>query len=130
MLSTFRNRLIVAALSASFMPLAQASDEPKHFKGVPSDTLQQAVDNLKAYAPKLAEILNKDTITPADMGEIHQLTYTLENAVIRLDEHIDHMEESLEDVHQASEKAQYDTVKTQGNRFLEKTDEMLKLKVQ
>lgn len=97
-----------------------------HFKGKPAETLEQAVQNLKEYNPKLEAIVNQDKISTAQMGEIHQLTYTLENALERLEKEIDIIEDLLEDVHKASEKADYEKAKKQGRAYIEKMNTLLK----
>ena len=100
----------------------QASDHGvKHFKGVPSQTYEQAVSNLAEYNPKLAAIVAKEKLTPKDMADIHQLTYTLENAIERIKAHLEATAETLEVVHQASEKAKYDTARAQGRAYLEQS---------
>jgi uncharacterized protein YukE len=54
------------------------------------------------------------------MAEIHQLTYSLENALARIKKQLEESAELLEDVHQASEKAQYDNALKQGRAYLER----------
>ncbi|AHF01735.1 hypothetical protein THIAE_08170 [Thiomicrospira aerophila AL3] len=118
-----RSLLAAGVLSLGLWNLeAQASDHgPQHFKGVPSETYEQAVANLAEYNPKLAAIVAKESLTPKDMADIHQLTYTLENAIERIKEHLEMTAETLEDVHQASEKAQYDIARDQGRIYLEQS---------
>ena len=106
---------------------AQASDHgAQHFKGVPSHTYEQAVANLAEYNPKLAAMVNKETLTPKDMADIHQLTYTLENAIQRIKTYLETTAETLEGVHQACEKAQYDTARDQGRLYLEQSGLLIK----
>jgi uncharacterized protein YukE len=124
-----KSLLAVGVLSLSLFALnvAQADDHaPKHFKGVASDTYEQAVANLQEYNAKLAVLMQKEQLSPADMGEIHQLTYTLEKALERIKKHIEKTAEVLEDVHQATEKAQYDKALTQGRAYLKESDVLLK----
>ena len=118
----------VAILSIGLWNLgAQASDHGvKHFKGVPSETYEQAVANLAEHNSKLTAIVAKESLTPKDMADIHQLTYTLENAIERIKEHLDMTAETLEDVHQASEKAQYDIARDQGRIYLEQSGVFVK----
>lgn len=120
--------LAVSVLSLSLWSMgAQASDHgAKHFKGVPSQTYEQAVANLAEYNPKLAEIVSKDKLTPKDMADIHQLTYTLENAIERIKDHLKATAETLEIVHQASEKAQYDIARDQSRAYLEQSGLLVK----
>lgn len=103
----------------SINTLAHAS-EPQHFKGEPSKTLEQAVKNLSIYNKKLAVLMQKDQLTPVDMAEIHQLSYTLENALERMEDELEIIEDLLEDVHLASEQADYDKALKQGRKYLDK----------
>ncbi|AHF01733.1 hypothetical protein THIAE_08160 [Thiomicrospira aerophila AL3] len=123
-----KSLFIAGVLSLSMWSLgAQASDHSaQHFKGVPSETYEQAVANLAEYNPKLAAIVAKESLTPKDMADIHQLTYTLENAIERIKEHLEMTAETLEDVHQASEKAQYDIARDQGRIYLDASNLLIK----
>lgn len=124
-----KSLLTVTALSLGLLSFGsvQAQDlAVKHFKGVPSETYQQAISNLQQYNPKLSEIIAKDTLTPKDMAEIHQLTYTLENAIERIQIHLQQTAKVLEEVHQASENAQYDKTLTQGRIYLEQSNLLIK----
>ncbi|HEY8386652.1 MAG TPA: DUF6746 family protein [Porticoccaceae bacterium] len=96
-----------------------SDDRPDHFKGVPSETLEAAVGNFSEYNKKLAEILAKDELTPEDMVHVHELTYTLENALEKLEDEIDDLADVLEEVHEASERLDAATVKQQGDRYLD-----------
>lgn len=104
-----------------FTTLAIASDEQvQHFEGKPAKTLKQAVSNFSEYNNKLEQVLSGE-LTPEAMHEVHQLTYTLENAMGKLDRELEDMAERLETVHKASEQADPDTVKAQGAVYLEKS---------
>lgn len=107
---------------------AQAQDEQRyeHFKGQPAKNLDQALFNLANFNAKLEEIMAKGELSPNDMATIHQLSYTLENALQRLDEEVDTMQEVLEEVHLASESMDYETVKKQGKVYLEATGKLVK----
>lgn len=107
---------------------AQAEDEQRyeHFKGQPAKNLDQALFNLANFNAKLEEIMAKGELSPNDMATIHQLSYTLENALQRLDEEVDTMQEVLEEVHLASESMDYETVKKQGKVYLEATGKLVK----
>lgn len=107
---------------------AQAQDEQRyeHFKGQPAKNLDQALFNIANFNAKLEEIMAKGELSPNDMATIHQLSYTLENALQRLDEEVDTMQEVLEEVHLASESMDYETVKKQGKVYLEATGKLVK----
>lgn len=112
-------------LTAAFLvalivaPAVQADDErPEHFEGEPAETLEQAVANLSEYNAKLQAIIEKDELTDADHAEIHELTYTLENALGKMREELDSMAENLEAVHLASEERDTDVIAEKGPAYL------------
>lgn len=115
-----RSLVLVAGLSLfSFSAAVASDDRPDHSEGLPSATLQEALSNLATYNRQLAELVALESLTPQQMHEVHMLTYTLENALERIDDEVDDMAEDLEAVHQASEHADPDTVKTKGAAYLE-----------
>lgn len=109
-------------------PTLQADEEQRyeHFKGQPAKNLDQALFNLANFNAKLEQIMAKDELTANDMATIHQLSYTLENALQRLDEEVDTMQEVLEEVHLASESMDFETVQKQGKVYLESTGKIVK----
>jgi len=114
------------AVAASLLVAAPAfASDTDHFKGEPSHTLEQAVANFSQYNKKLEKVLAGD-LTPEAMNEVHQLTYTLENALQKLDGEIDELEETLEKVHKASERADTDTVRTAGKQYLTNSRKIVK----
>lgn len=114
------NALVLAASTAFlvFGSAAQATDRPSHFKGEAAPSWAAAQANLIEYNQKLANIMAKDTLSPQDLGEIHQLTYTLENALQRMEKDIEDLAETLEKVHVASETGKADLAKKEGDIYL------------
>lgn len=111
----------VLILSASLLATPTLADDAiDHFKGEPAPTLQAALANLATYNPQLQALLAKGQLDNADMMAVHQLTYTLENALARLDDEVDLLEDALEAVHKASENADPATVLEQGRIYLDK----------
>lgn len=111
--------VIALAVALGFSPLVSAETRPEHFQGEPAETLEQAISNFSQYNAKLEDILEKQTLTPEDLHEVHQLTYTLENALQKIDAEYKDLAEALETVHIASESAQPGTVQTEGKAYLE-----------
>lgn len=111
----------VLALSAT---LVQAA-EVEHFKAKPSPTLEAAIENLTTYNAELAALLAQEQLSLLDMNKIHELTYTLEDALARIDAHVEALEESLESVHKASERADMKVVKADGQRYLNDSQRLL-----
>ncbi len=114
------------ALTATTPALADDDDRYQHFKGQPAKTLDQALFNLANFNAKLAELMKDGELTPEDMATVHQLSYTLENALQKLDEEVDTLQDVLEEVHLASESMDYDTVKEQAKVYLETSAKIVK----
>jgi len=64
------------------------------------------------------ENVEKDTLIPEDLHRVHELTYTLEDALEKLGNEQARLAELLEEVHVASEHADGDTVKASGRAYL------------
>lgn len=118
----FAGALLALSLSAT----AVADERPDHYKGERSDTLEQAMANLVDYNGQLEAILAKDELGPEDTAKIHELTYTLENALARIESEVEALEETLEEVHVASERYEVDTVRTQGRKYLDNAAKLTK----
>lgn len=95
----------------------QAGERVDHFEGKPANTLEEAVTNFSEYNKKLKEILNKEEITGEDMFKIHQLTYTIENALQKINEEMDAMAVSLENLHISSETGDLGGIKKHGDEY-------------
>jgi uncharacterized protein (DUF342 family) len=98
---------------------AQAEERPEHFEGESADTLAEAVANFSETNRELADLLAQDELSNADLGTIHELTYTLENALAKIDEELDTMSVDLEEVHLGSETADRERVRSHGAAYLE-----------
>jgi flagellar biosynthesis chaperone FliJ len=94
------------------------AEDYEHSKGLPADTLQQAIKNYDLYNQKLSEMLAQE-LTPESMHEIHMLSYTLENALETIEEALEQHQEDLETVHKASEHMKADKVAEFGHKYLE-----------
>ena len=125
--TSFRLFPAIIALSLS---AASWADDPAartaHSKGEPAETLQQAVTNLSEYNGKLEALLAKAELTAMDMHEVHMLTYTLENALQKIQADLVETAEVLEEVHIASETNKPDVVKSKGQVYLQTTRTLVK----
>lgn len=102
----------------------QATDRTDHFKGKEAPSWNVAHGNLTQYNQRLTEVLSKETLTAQDLAQVHELTYTLENALERMSQTLSDTAEILEKVHVASETNQPQTVKTEGANYLEAVKHM------
>ncbi|HMO50257.1 MAG TPA: hypothetical protein PKE26_04635 [Kiritimatiellia bacterium] len=106
--------------------LAEIPEKPAHFKARPSETAEEARDNLSTYSGKLAEILAKEAMTPEDLIEVHRLTYTLEVALEVLRDALENAAGALEEVHLGSETLDDERVRHNGRIYLERIHHLVK----
>jgi DnaJ-domain-containing protein 1 len=111
-------KFLVTALLVGVASVASAeTDRVEHFRGLPADSLEQAVTNFSEYNGKLRTVLDKDNLDAQDLATVHELTYTIENALAKINAELAGLAETLEEVHIASETGDIDTVKTKGQKF-------------
>jgi hypothetical protein len=91
---------------------------PDHFKGEQISTLTEAVELFRLNNQKLQQLTQGD-LTPTAMVEIHQLTYTLENALAEIHSATTALKDVLEEVHLGSENMDFVKVKQQAARYLD-----------
>lgn len=113
-------KVFAAALlgAAMFLTPPALGEDTDHFEGLPSETLEEAVASLRSHTA-LLEARLAGPVDQDAMMDIHELSYTLENAVERLSAEIERLADALEEVHLASEQWDDDTVREQGAVFVE-----------
>ncbi|TVP81060.1 MAG: hypothetical protein EA353_02330 [Puniceicoccaceae bacterium] len=102
-----------------------AAERHAHFEGKPAPTLEQALQNLAEYNQKLAAQLEKAELSADDILEIHQLSYTLENALETFAREQARAAELLEEMHVASEMGQRAVIKSSGQAYLKAVGPLL-----
>lgn len=93
----------------------------QHYEGQAAPNIATALDNLAEVNSRLAALLGGD-LSKADLDQVHRMSYTLENALQRIDSDIDEIASKLERVHLASESLDVETVKTSGTDYLDQVD--------
>jgi hypothetical protein len=93
-------------------------DRPAHFKGTPSETLEAAVTNFRQSSQRLATLTQQD-LSQEQVLEVHEITYTLENAIARMQKELEQVAEALEQVHLASEQQDGVKVRALAPAYLE-----------
>lgn len=111
--------LLTAFCSGLIVTTAVADDRPDHFKGEPAPTLEAAVANFSTYNQQLAVLLSQDALSPQDLAKVHELSYSLENALEKIDTEVEAMAVTLEEVHQGSETNDPERVQENGAIYLE-----------
>ena len=96
----------------------------QHYKPEPAPNLEAAVKNLREYNQKLEKHLNQE-MTVENMEKIHQLSYTLENALKRMDKDLDNIASVLEGMHLASEARKEDKVQGNAETYLKNMNMIL-----
>lgn len=114
-MNTFK--YIVGVVFLFSVTFTATADRVDHYKGKPSNTFPEALVNLSEYSQRLEKLLAGE-ISNADLAAIHELTYTLENALKKINETLGELAETLEEVHIASETADRATVKSRGEAYL------------
>lgn len=118
--------LLSALITLASAPAALAEKRPDHLTGLPAKTLTQAVANFSEANAQLDALIKQKTLTAQDLHQVHQLTYTLENALRKISAELTVLAGTLEAVHAASERADSVTVKTQGKAYLESARQVVK----
>ncbi|GGC67198.1 DUF6746 family protein [Marinobacter halophilus] len=120
-------QLIAATLTATAFAFSSPlfASDVEHFKGKSSETMSQAVANFSEYNNKLEQVLSGE-MTPEAMNEVHELTYTLENALAKINEELRELADTLEEVHIASEHADGNAVRKHGKNYLKVSRDVIK----
>lgn len=119
--------LAIAGLWALASPAlaSGAGERYEHFKGKPSATLDEALKNFSEYNRKLEAVVGGKLNDDA-MHKVHELTYTLENALEKINAELTALAETLEEVHQASERLDGDAVLRHTRKYLEVSRQVVK----
>ena len=100
-----------------------------HFEGKKAETYDEAVSNMKQANARLEKLLSKDELASEDFFKIHRMSYTMENALAKIRKESDgdykDVAENLESVHLASEKDDAETVREDGEEYLEGAQALL-----
>ena len=125
------NRVItVTAVASAFFCVSPAmasgaGERITHYKVEPAKTLPEAVQRFSEYNAKLDALL-KGEVSDGTIAEVHQLTYTLEDALGRINKELDELAETLEKLHVASEKADRAEVVRHGEEYLSVSRQIVK----
>ncbi|SIT65620.1 hypothetical protein SAMN05216526_0068 [Ectothiorhodosinus mongolicus] len=116
-----KKMFLALLLLVPLMPLAGvalADARVDHFKGLPAPTLDAALTNLAEYNQRLGTVL-AEPMNTARSAEVHEITYTLENALQRLTLELAELADVLEEVHVGSEANDFSTIEEKGQEYLQ-----------
>lgn len=116
----------ILAATLAFGAHSFAEERVEHFKGLPSPDLATAVKNFSEYNELLAQQLNGE-LTPQALADIHQLTYTLEIALEKINQEMAALADTLEEVHVASETSAPEKLVEEGKKYMQAVAELKKL---
>ena len=97
----------------------EAPAEYDHYKGKKAESLEQAVTLFSEYNAKVAAILENGEPSYKDMHKVHELTYTIENALAKINSEMGALALQLEKLHKASENAKANETLKEGSQYLE-----------
>ena len=95
-----------------------AGERADHYKGKVPKSLDQAINYLRSHNAQLNTLLKTEKLSPQQLDEIHQMTYTMENAIEKLKNGVTGISDSLEALHKASETGQTNITKSLGEKYL------------
>jgi hypothetical protein len=114
-LKNTKNILVATCLGLSFTSFASDNKKYSHFPAKKSPDAETALCNIVNYNKVLTQLTQKEELSVEDMVKIHELTYTLENALGKLLEDLAKAVVDLEEVHLASENLDTDAIKKHAN---------------
>ncbi len=118
-------QIAALALAATIASSTFANDGAAPVHGVPSRTLTEAVANFSEYNQRLEKALAQEP-TAERLQEIHELTYTLQNALEKINEDMDGLTDTLEEIHSSSEARQADEVREHATEYLKTARTVIK----
>lgn len=113
--------LAASSLMALIISSNVFATEINHFKGTPSPDLKSALCNLQTFDKALLKATTGEKLTPEQMAKVHELTYTLEVAVQRVQSELVIVAEELENAHKGSEVMDNKKVKSGAKAYLART---------
>lgn len=122
-----KSLVLSALLLANVLTAHTHADDKQqydHFAGKDAKTLQEALVLFKEYNHSIKAILTKGDPSPMDMHKIHELTYTIENALARINSESQALAATLEQLHKASEHSKPKETSHIGKSYLDKAYEL------
>lgn len=112
-------------IQSAALALAATIASPVFAEIQPPATLGDAVSQFAETNTRLEQLLIEG-LTPDNMAQIHELTYTLQAALTKINEDMDELTETLEELHIASEAQQADEVKSYASDYLKTARTVIK----
>ncbi len=108
-----------------FVGSVSAEERPEHYQGKTAHTLDAAFANLGETNIRIAELIADGEMQPEELSELHELTYTAENALERVTAELEALKEVLEEIHLSSEDFDSDNVLERTPVYLSGSQQLL-----
>jgi hypothetical protein len=96
-------RIILTSITLlSLASAAAASDRPDHFRAKEPANFEAAIAQLEASRQEMAGAVEAN-----DMSKVHHSSYNMEAALDWLSDHMEALEEQVEEIHEASEDKEH-----------------------
>ncbi len=105
-------------LGALAMPAQAWAEEVDHYEGKKPESLEEAVALFKEYNAKFEAILSDRPLSDEQLAKVHRISYTMENALGKMNSEMLSLTQTLEKIHKASERGDTETVTGQGQSYL------------
>lgn len=115
--------LLLLAVASSVAAEEMSPKGRPHFEGKQAENLAEALSNFEIANEQLEEYLEGGAPGKADLAHIHELTYTLENALKTIRAELSDLAITLEEVHLASERGDTEIVLEAGRKYLSVADQ-------
>lgn len=120
---TIANGAVIVAvalmLAVAATAPAAASERIDHYEAREAKTLAQAVANFADGNARLSALLQKPDLAASDLEAVHELTYTLENALAKMRGDLAALADKLESLHLASEAHETAATRAHAAAYLE-----------
>jgi hypothetical protein len=112
-----RRTALIVALAMGATPLF-ADQKVDHYAAEESADLAEAMAKFSEFNKRMAAIVAMPSLSRDDIENVHQLTYTLEDALGKIIEEATELAELLESVHLASESSNVERLKARAASYL------------
>ena len=121
------NKMIntITLIACAMRSTGALAEEPQHFGGKKFSDITTALSTFHEYNERLERKLEGD-LKPIDLHEIHELTYTIEDALAYITNSLYKVAEDLESVHVATEYANPEKVATHGALYLKAANQIIR----
>ncbi len=108
----------VIMVGAVALPANAWAEDVDHYEGKKPESLEEAVALFQEYNAKFEQILSQRPLSEEQLAKVHRISYTMENALGKMNSEMLSLSQTLEKIHKASEAGDSETVTSQGEAYL------------